>query len=245
MTTLLRRALPAVLIAFVLAACGATASPTPSASTPTSSAAPSSAASQPTASGPSDSGPVASAPAIDLEGAAAALEDIDSYKLTISIEGTTATTVEAVIVREPELAQHITSTAGTVTTEIIVIGDQAWVGTAGIFQSVPVATVGSLASAFDPALMLGQVTQPGMEQALQAVGEEERNGVQTTHYRIDENSPGSGLMSFPPGGVFDLWVAEEGYLVAMEATGLSDAMTSLKMDVTDINSPTNVVEAPE
>jgi len=245
MTTLLRRALPAVLIAFAVAACGGTASPAPSASSPASSAAPSSAASQPPASGPAETGPAASAPTIDLEGAAAALEDIDSYKLSITTEGAAPTTVEAVIVREPELAQHITSTAGSVTTEIIIIGDQAWVGTGGIFQSVPIATVGGLANAFDPAVMLGQVTQPGMEQALQPIGDEERNGVQTTHYRIDENSPGSGLMSFPPGGVFDLWVAEEGYMVAMEATGLSDALTSLTLDVTDINNPANVVEAPE
>lgn len=250
MTTLLRRALPSALVAVVvltLAACGAASSPTPSVASPTdepsspSASAPSTPAATDADPGTSDE---PSMPEIDLEAAAEALEGIDSYKLSIVTEGAASSTIEAVIVRSPEPAQHFTSTTGGVTTEIIIVGDQAWAGAAGVYSPIPLATVSGMTSAFDPALMIGGIGQPGLASALQAVGEEDRNGVPTTHYRLDENSPGAGLASFPPGAAFDLWIADEGYLVALEATGLAGQLTMLRIDVTDINSPENVVEAP-
>jgi hypothetical protein len=243
--TLLRRLTPAILLAFLLAACGTAASPTPSASSPapTTASSPSDAPSEPAETDePSDE---PGSPEVDLEAAAEALEDVDSYKLSFVVEGTSDATVNAVIIRDPEPAWHYTTVTGDQTAEIIIIGEQGWIGTGGTFQAVPASTVTPMIQPFDLVLLMGQMNQPGVAEALQEEGQEEKNGVPTTHYIIDENSPGVGAASFPPGASFDLWIADEGYLVALEARGTGSGVDRLSINVTDVNSSDNVVEAPE
>jgi hypothetical protein len=223
-STLLRRFTPLVLLMFLLAACGTAASPSPS--TPAATSAP------------------PSGPAVDLEAAAEALEELDSYKLSLVVEGSNAATVDAVVIRNPEPARHYTTAASGTTSEIILIGDQAWIGTGGAFQSVPAAAVESSIAAFDIVLLMGQMNQPGVADAMRAEGNEEKNGAPTTHYVIDENSPGVGA-SFPPNGSFDLWIADDGYLVSLEALNMAPGVDRLSINITDINSSDNVVEPPD
>ncbi len=239
---LLRRLTPAILLVFLLAACGAAATPSPSSSTPAAtSAAPASPSDAPSEE-PSEE---PSGTEVDLEAAAQALENVDSYKLSFVVEGASDATVDAVIIRDPEPAWHYTTVTGGQTAEIIIIGDQAWLGTGGEFQNVPASTVSGMIQPFDLVLLMGQMNQPGVAEALQEEGPEEKNGVPTTHYIIDENSPGVGAASFPPGASFDLWIADEGYLVALEALGTGSGVDRLSINVTDVNSSDNVVEAPE
>jgi hypothetical protein len=236
----------ALLAAMLIAACGGSSSPSPAATgTP-----PASAAATPTAepteepteeptAAPTQGG------GIDLGAAAEALEGIDSYKISMTIEGATDATVSAIIVRDPELAQDITVGSAGVEQRIIIIGEDAWMdaGT-GSFTEVPASVAGGLSSAFDPVTLLGAFNQPAVAAAMENLGQEERNGVQTTHFRLNEDSPGAALASIPPGGSMDVWLAEEGYLVAMEASNLNETTTLVRMDITDVNSPENVVEAP-
>jgi hypothetical protein len=245
-TVLIRRLVPAVGLVFLLAACGTAATPSPSASSPaatSASLAPSDPPSEPPPTEEPSEEPTT--PEVDLEAAAEALEDVDSYKLSFIVEGASDATVDAVIIRDPEPAWHYTTVTGGQTAEIIIIGDQAWLGSGGTFQAVPASTVTGMIQPFDLVLLMGQMNQPGVAEALQDEGQEEKNGVPTTHYIIDENSPGVGAASFPPGASFDLWIADEGYLVALEALGTGSGVDRLSINVTDVNSSDNVVEPPE
>ena len=237
-----RRLTPVILLIFLLAACGTAATPSPSSSTPAATTgAPASPSDEPTEE-PSEE---PSGTGVDIEAAAQALENVDSYKLSFVVEGASDATVDAVIIRDPEPAWHYTTTTGDQTAEIIIIGDQAWLGSAGTFQAVPASTVTGMIQPFDLVLLMGQMNRPGFSEALQEEGQEEKNGVPTTHFLIDENSPGLGTSSFPPGASFDLWIADEGYLVALEALGTGSGVDRLSINVTDVNSSDNVVEAPE
>jgi hypothetical protein len=240
-------ALALLLVMLLIAACGGAASPSPAAT-----GTPVAPASQPPASEPASEPPTeeptagaSGSPDIDLGGAAEALENIDSYRIEMVIEGDAPATFSAVIVREPEPAQEITIESAGNRQRIIVIGGEAWMdaGT-GEYTAVPAEIAGGLASAFDPVALasgLNQETPPG---ALVEVGVEDRNGVQATHYRLDPSAP--GLESIPPGAEMDIWIAEDGgYLVGLEATGLADSVTALTMNISDVNSPQNVVQAPD
>ena len=83
-----------------------------------------------------------------------------------------------------------------------------------------------------------------------AVGQEEKNGVATTHYHVTgADSPGvaEGL---GPDGVMDLWVADDGgYVVSMVVDGVidvngTDTPMSWAMDISRINDETIAIEAP-
>lgn len=234
----------ALLVALLIAACGGSSSPSPAATGTPPASAPASAT--PTAK-PTEEPTEEPSPSggIDLGAAAEALEGIDSYKIAMTIEGATDATVSAIVVRDPELAQDITVESAGVEQRIIIIGDDAWMdaGT-GSFTEVPASVAGGLSSAFDPVTLLGAFSQPAVAAAMENLGQEERNGVQTTHFRLNEDSPGAALASIPPGASMDVWLAEEGYLVAMEASNLNETTTLVRMDITDVNSPDNVVEAP-
>jgi hypothetical protein len=231
-------------VVLVLSACGPTPSPTASvgASPSASVGVPSAESSTP----PASEGALPSVPEIDLDAAAQALADVDSYRLQVQIEGRGAATVAATVVREPELAQDIEITNSQGTQHIILIGDQAWVDATGTgtFLPVPASAVQALTSAFDPVLLAGGFSQPGVLSGLETVGAEDKNGVPTTHYHLDGSSPMGQAASIPPDGVFDVWVAQEGYLVSLTATGVDPNTPRVQMDVTNINDPANVVEAP-
>jgi hypothetical protein len=241
-----RSALALSLATILVAACGGAASPSPvvtgNAPTSPASAAPSTPAVTPTGG---ESEPPAGGPDLDLGAAAAALEEIDSYRLTMSVGGAAASTVEATIVRQPEPAQQLAITSGGSTQNIILIGDQAWLDAGnGTYQSVPSQMVAGMARAFDPVLLLGSFSNPALAGGLETVGPEDRNGVSTTHYRLDPDSPAGQAAGLPDGAAMDLWLADEGYLVAFEGTSLDPSMSSIRFEISNVNDPTNSVEAP-
>lgn len=233
----------ALATSLVVAACGGGATPSPSGASAApsgASAAPSGAAStepSPGASAAPSSGAASAAPSIDVAGAAQALEDIDSYRMTIT---SGAGTFEAIVIRQPEPARQITITNDSETTRIVIVGDQAWLDDgSGSYTQVPAAMVGAFTSMFDPLLLVSSAE--GWTGGWATVGTEEKNGVQARHLHIDSSTTGALVPDFPSGGSVDIWVADEGYLVAWQATGFGEDVT---IDISNVNDPENKVEAP-
>ncbi len=245
MTISLRLAAVLAGLVLILAACGGGASPSPSAPASASPPASPSAAPSVEPSPSASEGALPSVPDIDLDAAAQALENVDSYRLRMAIEGANAATIEATIIRRPELAQDVVITTGESSQHLVIVGDQAWIDPGnGTLVPVPLSTVQGMATLFDPVVLASGLNQPGVIEALDEVGTEEKNGVPTTHYHLDGQSPTGQLASLPPGSTFDVWIAEDGYMVSMVAVGIDATTPSVSMDVSNINDPANVVEAP-
>jgi len=211
---------------------------------------------------------------VDVTTAAEKLDDLDSYRFTVVIEthstqsgqGTLAdgsVTMSGTVINAPSPASslHMVSAdpAGTVTddTEIIVIGAAAWVrsgGSTGAWQAIPADQATfftALLEGFRPEQMFSLYFSP-IGQDNTAVGDEDVNGIATTHYRAGESV---GLILGAIAGVQGSWTAEVwiardgGYLVRSQA-GVegSDATGggrfALRVDVTDVDSPSNTIVPP-
>jgi hypothetical protein len=88
---------------------------------------------------------------------------------------------------------------------------------------------------------------------MKSVGDETKNGMATTHYQADAKTlaaAAAGLAFFGltnPKWSWDVWVAKDGgYVVSYSMNGTGDAGSSMTMslDITDVNSPSNVVATP-
>lgn len=241
-----------VLVALVVTACGgstssagaSTSAPAESQSEPSEPAASEPAASEPTASDVLPS--LGAIPSFDLEALAGTLP-VDSYRTQVSLNGEPQ--FETVVVKEPVLSKAITIyDQGEVTTRFIIIGDEAWMaeGADGEFVAPPggSAFATTMLAAYDPALMLGAWTGVDWAGAAANVGTEERNGVQAHHLRIDSTTFVGAAGAMPAGSAIDIWVADEGYLVAWEMSGFEED-ANFAINVTNIDDPANKVERPD
>jgi hypothetical protein len=187
----------------------------------------------------------AAIPSFDLSALTGALPGVDSYRTSFSTGGTT--NYESIVVTKPEISKAITTynDDGTVSNRIIVIGKQAWMadGADGTFEAVPDALAGSVLMAFDPAMMLGAYASMDWAGAAADQGTEEKNGVQARHLKIDPTTMVGAAAGMPAGASIDVWVADAGYLVAWEMSGFEEGQ-DLSIQVTGVNDPANVVEAP-
>ena len=246
-----------------VAACGgstpttAPATGTPVAATP-SPATPSPAA--PTAT-PATASPAAEGP--DLGGAAAALESIRKYALSLSVSGMIPTASGADAIRmvglvdqdadayEFEMSGFEAPGLPVAGIKFIVIGPDAWVdlGT-GTYLAQPGG-----GSAFDqmraglaPAKLLGRFPTTGLD--LFEVADEDKNGVATTHYRASAADTPALVPSIGEDGVMEFWIASDGgYLVSMTMDGVVDVEgtatpVAMTIDLTRINDDTISIEAP-
>ncbi len=150
-----------------------------------------------------------------------------------------ASVYDAVVVTKPVLSRDVTLQDGT---RIVVIGDEAWVGTGDELQSAPAAMTTPMLAAFDPVMLVGAFSAPGAMTGATEVGTEEKNGVQAKHFSIASDSFVGSIASMPPGSSIELWVAEAGYLVSMSVEGIGEG--SFSMDVTNVNDAANAVERP-
>jgi hypothetical protein len=256
----------AIVLALLVAACGASTSTTAptaataSASAPRTSDAPVESAaaassepsagatdaqeSQPPASGPDPSGIFGS---VDL------LDSLNRYEITVEIGGSNGTTnMDVTTIREPVIATKADVDTAGQQISIVRIGDKAWLkqGSSG-YIPVPVATVSTLTDAFAPEKLFASFkNQPAFE-SLTAVGTETKNGVQATHYHVDDKTPlPPGSESLPPGAQGDVWVSEDGYLVALEFSGAATdvagqgTVDAMKIEVSHINDPALEIHPP-
>jgi len=231
-------------LALVLAACGgATGSGAPTASGGTSGAtsapAPSigSEPSQATGESPDASFPIA-IPSFDVSAITKGLENVDSYRISITVNGVEQ--YKGVVVTKPVLSRDLTVSGGT---RIVVIGDEAWVGQGSEpLKSVPSQMAAPMFAAFDPTLLVGAFSGPEWAQSSLDKGVEEKNGVQAHHFLIDSTTAVGGFSGVPAGAAINIWIADEGYLVAWESTGIGGSDMSIQ--VTGVDDPTNKVDRP-
>ena len=99
-----------------------------------------------------------------------------------------------------------------------------------------------LFAAYDPTLMVAAFSGTGWAQSAANKGTEQKNGVNTTHYRIDGTTLAAGFTGLPAGATIDTWVSDQGFVVALEATGFPGG--DLSIQVTGIDDPANKVDKP-
>ncbi|MEA2620944.1 MAG: hypothetical protein QOC97_1717 [Chloroflexota bacterium] len=233
-----RAAAALISIALILAACsgGTTASGAPSSTgTPLPTAnVPASAGSEAT---PASSGGLA-IPSFDLSALTQGLSGLDSYQVSISVAG--AETYKGTVVTKPVLSRDLTVAGGT---RIVVIGNEAWMAQpGGQLTSVPGTMATGLFAAYDPTLLVGAFSGAVWAQNSASIGVEQKNGTSAHHYHIDATTLVGGFTGLPAGAVVDTWIADAGYLVAFEATGITGG--DIKIEVTNVNDPANKVDRP-
>jgi hypothetical protein len=245
-------------ITLLVAACGgSSATPTPGGTSPA-------ATTGPAATGPAaTTGPAASeAPGgAGIGGAVTALGDLSSYKfaITMATEGSAtfsllsgggSLTIGGTVIMKPEVAMDMamttTNKAGASSTfGYRVVGDKAYMSL-GPDQWVETSAsdAQSTINAFKPENFMASF---GSVDSLQAVGDETKNGVATTHYKGQAPTSMGSMFGLPTGTwTMEAWVAKDGgFLVSSALLGeATDGKFSMTMDVTDLNSGDNKVEAP-
>ncbi len=226
-------------LTLLLAACGGgTASgpgSTGGASSPTAVTAPSTGAVETGA--PEESLPFA-IPSFDVSAITKGLDNVDSYRISITVSGVEQ--YKGVVVTKPVLSRDITISGGT---RIVVIGNDAWVADGSEpLKAVPSQLATTMFAAFDPTLMVGMFSGPEWAQSSLDKGAEQKNGVSAHHFLIDSTTAVGGFSGVPAGASINLWIADEGYLVAWESTGMGGGDMSIQ--VTGVDDPANKVERP-
>jgi hypothetical protein len=242
-------------IALLIAACGgSTASRTATSAAAPPAAAPVAPSASPSAS-PSEAASQAAASRSGLPdlseifGSVTKLDSLTGYQISISIEQAAGKTdVTVTNVRTPVDAAHydVTTPQGQ-KLSIVKIEEHGWVSQDGTtFVRTPLLALDSVLDPFTPVALFRAFQKQSAFKALTAVGTEEKHGVQATHYHIDENTPlpPTAAGTIPPGASADVWVAEDGFLVGLEAQGFGADLTSMSVEVTRINDPTLKVEPP-
>ena len=231
--------------ALIVAACGGTpssAGPSASGGTSSTTASPAApAASEAPGASASQAGlPSLAIPSFDIGELTKGLDQVDSYRVSISIAGVEQ--YKAVVVTKPVLSRDITISGGT---RIVVIGDEAWTAQGDEpLKSVPAQLATPMFAAFDPSLFVGAFSSPQWAQSSLDKGTEQKNGVNAHHFLIDATTLVGGLSGVPAGGSINFWIADEGYLVAWESKGMGGPGGDTSIQVTGVDDPANKVEHP-
>jgi len=188
----------------------------------------------------------------DLSGAAGALANLSSYKVTMAGTGTGPFNVELIRINGSSPALSFIETAGSaVVFRVIEIGTDNWVdqGTGTYAKNVvPSSSLAGMMGAFDPGTMFSNATRVANFGALENKGVESKNGVQAVHLHADQNTQlPAGASPIPAGATIDLWVAVDGgYLVGLETVGFGAASggVDLSIEVSNINDSSLQVLPP-
>ncbi len=163
------------------------------------------------------------APGGDPQAAAAALDDLGSYHVSMSgLSGQGRFTAELVVIRRPTPAREARITVGgTTTIRIIRIGGAGWIDRtgAGTFVREAPALLDGTMGAF--AAGDADLPMPCASADLVAVGSARRGTAwcRRTIHADAAGDAGPAAGSFPPGATVDVWISDSGYLVAFEAKG--------------------------
>jgi hypothetical protein len=135
--------------------------------------------------------------------------------------------------------------------DAIVIGDRAWLREPGGPWRVSAGGAADFDATFttmSPAELAGIFE--GLAPALRRVGVERHNGIRSDHFRAVAADPIAAAAGLDSGSI-ELWTATSGgYLVAVALDGTwigdagSAARTVLRIDVSRVNDPANVVAPP-
>jgi hypothetical protein len=185
-----------------------------------------------------------------LFGTATRLDSLTSYQISMSTtQSAGTTTIDITSVRKPvDAARYDISTPDGKKVVVVKIGDDGWVSQDGTtFIKTPAAALGTMLNLFTPESLFGAFQkQESFLKSFAVVGTEEKNGVQATHYHVDSSTPlpSDAPGTIPPGATADIWISEDGYLVALEAQNVSSDMSAVTVEVTHINDPALKVDAP-
>jgi hypothetical protein len=196
-----------------------------------------------------------------IGGAVTALEDLSSYKFAIGMaaEGTASfslvpagggMTISGTVIVKPEIAMDMTMTtkdaSGTQAAfgyrivdgkAYVSLGPDAWMETSA-------EDAQSTVEAFKPEKFMASL---GSLDTMKPVGDETRNGVACTHYQGEAPATMGAMFGLPSGTwTMEAWVAKEGgYLISSALVGeATDGKFTMSVDISDLDSPDNTVEAP-
>ncbi len=239
----------------LVAACGGSgATATPGGTSPTATAAPTEAVA-------TDAPATQGTDGIGIGGAAAKLEDLNSYKFSISMaaEGSAgfalmsaggSMTIAGTVILKPAVAMDMTmTTTDAAGTEAAfgyrIIGDKAYVSFGpNLWMETSAADAKGTVDGFKPEnFMAGFGTAEGMK----AMGDETRNGVETTYWKGEAPATMGATFGLPAGTwTMEAWIARDGgFLVSSAVTGEApDGKFVMSVDITDLDSADNKVEAP-
>lgn len=200
----------------------------------------------------------------DLIGAADALADLKSYRVSVlsrglvpssAADGRVTMTSTLVQGNHPAATFTVAGVDGfdglaSGVLHAVVIGEEAWLrsGTGRWVKSPGgAADFDALFTALSPTELVGNFESLGP--AFVKIGPETKNGSATDHYRVDVTSPAASDAGLTSGGV-DAWIASRGgALIAIAADGTVDVDGTatpvvLRIDVTHIDDPANKVRPP-
>jgi hypothetical protein len=256
----------AAIAVFAVAACGGSAASTAPSEAPAAPEAPAPASSTPPSVAPASEAPAASqAAGPDVGAAAAALDNVSKYALDLTVAGLMETaagessiTMSGTVDREQEAYQFEMSgmagleALGGSEISFILIGPDAWIST-GNGTYIPTPGGASMFSQFTeglaPGSLLGMVPPTALTGMTQ-VGQEEKNGVATTHYQVTGADSPQVAEGLGADAVVDVWIADEGgYMVGMVLDGTMDVSGTatpiqMSMDISRINDESIEIEAP-
>ncbi len=177
-------------------------------------------------------------PSFDLGQLSNGLAKVDSYQIAITVKG--ADFYKGTVMNKPVAAKDVTLNGAT---HIVVIGNDSWVGQAGgELKSTPGGIVTGLFASYDPTLLVAAFSGPVWAESAANKGTEQKNGVSTTHYRIDGTTLANGFSGLPAGATIDSWISDAGSVIALETTGWPSG--DLSIQVTNIDDPANKVDRP-
>ncbi len=231
---------PAIGLALVVAACGS------SNATPTSAG--------------GGGGQVSAAPSLgnDLGGAFKGLSSVNSYRFTMTFTGAafaglipalpgsstnSATSMSGTVIVKPARAADVTIGA----VHLIEVGGQDYIDfdNSGSFIASPEQGSGLVTSYLPDQLWTSLFAIGSGDYTL--VGLEQKNGVAAVHYRASGGTLTTLANAYGAGSwTADVWIAASGvYPVSVVvANGTGSGASQFKLDITNVNDPSNQVTAP-
>ena len=183
-------------------------------------------------------------PSFELSGLITNLQNVDSYKVAI----VTADSIDysGTIVTKPVLSRDLYIGTGDSATHVVTIGEESWIGEGnGPLTSAPNEMVASLIPLFDPSLLLSIFANASVLEYADKLGEEDKNGQPTTHYKVDVSKvPNMVAFGAPASATLEMWIGDDGYLVSFIASDWGAVGSNLAIDITNVNDPANVVARP-
>ncbi len=203
---------------------------------------------------------------IDLGGAVSALEDLDNFAFRMEMKATGssefimvpkegALVMEGTVILKPEAAVDITMTtiengASPAALGVRIVDGMSYVNMGGEqWMGSPVEDMEKEIASYRPETLLGGFSSVS---GLTAVGDEDKNGVATTHYRGEDTTGMASMFGLPDGAwVTDVWIAKDGGFVVSESVtasakaGDADGTFTMTIDLTQANDPSLTVEKPD
>jgi hypothetical protein len=152
---------------------------------------------------------------------------------------------EILVINRPRAgwSASLESTGGVV--RAIVIGDRGWIDRgSGRFAPADVTEAEGLLGVDAVDGILAPYRDPGLAGALRFVGREAHGGALADHYRATTAAlrllrPGAGAAA-----ALDVWIAPDGHLVAISSAGWPGPDDEVRVEISHVDDPANVVEPP-